>query len=141
VFLLDEPTSGLDPKARAALVRLLSGMNRTMLIATHDLEAAAEIVDRVIVLKQSVVMEGPMRDVVMAGEVLDQAGLEMPPVSKLLSELEGKGYSVGDLPVTLDQAVAELTKVIDRERRRARRHVRGPDESEDERNGDMPREF
>lgn len=123
VLLLDEPTSGLDPKARADLVRLLKGMNKTMLIATHDLEAAAEIVDRAVVLNISVVMEGTIREVVMAKEVLDRAGLEMPPVSKLFNVLGTMGYPVESLPVSVDQAVAELTKVIDREGKHVHAHL------------------
>ncbi|OGS43970.1 MAG: hypothetical protein A3K76_00580 [Euryarchaeota archaeon RBG_13_57_23] len=131
VLLLDEPTSGLDPRARSELVKLLKGMDKTMLIATHDIEAAAEIVDRAIVLNVSIVVEGTMRDIIMKKEVLDQAGLEMPPVSKLFGVLDSMGYPVETLPVSMDQAVAELTKVIEREGRHLHAHVHEHDHTED----------
>ena len=123
ILLLDEPTSGLDPRSRSELVRLLKQMDRTMLIATHDLEAAAEIVDRAIVLNVSLIMRGTMRDLVMAHEDLEKVGLEVPPVSKLFKVLDTMGYAVDSLPVSMDQAVAELTKVIDREGRHVHAHI------------------
>ncbi len=123
ILLLDEPTSGLDPKARSELIKLLKGMDRSMLIATHDLEAAAEIVDRAVVLNVGILMEGTMRDLVMSRDLLERAGLEIPPVSKLFSVLGSVGYSVDALPVSMDQAVAQLSKVIDREGRHIHAHV------------------
>ena len=123
ILLLDEPTSGLDPKARSELIKLLKGMDRSMLIATHDLEAAAEIVDRAVVLNVGILMEGTMRDLVMSRDLLERAGLEIPPVSKLFSVLGSMGYSVDALPVSMDQAVEQLSKVIDREGRHTHAHV------------------
>jgi len=123
ILLLDEPTSGLDPRSRKELIKLLRSMDRGMLIATHDIEAAAEMVDRAIVLDVGIVMEGTMRDLVMARETLEKAGLEVPPVSKLFGVLESMGYQVENLPVSMDQAVAELTKVIDREGKHLHAHI------------------
>ena len=123
MLLMDEPTSGLDPRSRSELIRLLRNMDKTMLIATHDLEAAAEIVDRAIVLNVSSIMEGSMRDLVLARDVLEEAGLEIPPVSKLFDALDSMGYQIGALPVSMDQAMAELTKVIEREGRHVHAHV------------------
>jgi len=123
ILLLDEPTSGLDPRARSELIKLLKGMDRSMLIATHDLEAAAEIVDRAVVLNVGILTEGTIRDLVMSRDVLERAGLEIPPVSRLFSVLGSMGYSVDALPVSIDQAVAQLSKVIDREGRYIHEHV------------------
>lgn len=123
ILLLDEPTSGLDPRSRADLIRLLKGMDRTMLIATHDLEAAAEIADRAIVLNIGRLMEGTMREVVMAGDLMQDAGLELPPISKLFRVLESMGYPVDDLPASLDQAVEQLTRVMDRTGKHAHAHI------------------
>jgi hypothetical protein len=54
---------------------------------------------------------------------MEQAGLEMPPVSKLFEVLSAMGYGVEDLPISMDQAVSELTKVIDREGRHLHAHI------------------
>jgi len=123
VLLLDEPTSGLDPRSRRDLIKLLKSMNRGMLIATHDIEAAAEIVDRAIVLDVEIKMEGTMRDLVMARETLEKTGLEVPPISKLFGILRTMGYEVESLPISMDQAVEELTRVVDRGGKHVHAHI------------------
>jgi cobalt/nickel transport system ATP-binding protein len=123
ILLLDEPTSGLDPRARAELITLLKRMDKTMLIATHDIEAAAEISDRALVLNTDVVMQGTLTELIMSKDVLEMNGLEMPSVSKLFAILESMGYDVESLPISMDQAAAELTKVIDREGRHLHAHI------------------
>ena len=123
ILLLDEPTSGLDPRSRAELIGLLKEMDRTMLIATHDLEAAAEIVDKAVVLNVGMLMEGTMRELVLARDLMHEAGLELPPISKLFRILETMGYPMDDLPVSLDEAVEQLTRVMDREGKHAHAHI------------------
>ena len=123
ILLLDEPTSGLDPRSRAELIGLLKEMDRTMLIATHDLEAAAEIVDKAVVLNVGMMMEGTMRELVLARDLMQEAGLELPPISKLFRVLETMGYPMDDLPVSLDEAVEQLTRVMDREGKHAHAHI------------------
>lgn len=123
ILLLDEPTSGLDPRARAELVVLLRQMDRTMLIATHDIEAVSEIADRALVLNTDVVMQGTMMELIASKEVLEKNGLEMPSVSKLFAILRAMGYDVASLPISMDQATAELTKVIEREGRHLHAHI------------------
>jgi cobalt/nickel transport system ATP-binding protein len=50
IILLDEPTASLDPMARRKLIGTLNGLNRTMVIATHDLEMAAVLCGRAVLL-------------------------------------------------------------------------------------------
>ncbi len=56
VLILDEPFAGLDPVARDELVRGVIGElraeSRTILVATHDLDVAARLADRVAFLGQ-----------------------------------------------------------------------------------------
>ncbi len=58
LVLLDEPTSGLDPLARIGVWRLIEQMKRdgrTILMATHNLEEADRLCDRVAILSAGVV--------------------------------------------------------------------------------------
>ena len=61
--LLDEPTRGLDYGAKARLVTLLRELvagGRVVVVATHDVELAAEVADRVLVLAEGeLVADGP----------------------------------------------------------------------------------
>jgi cobalt/nickel transport system ATP-binding protein len=74
VLLLDEPTSALDPRSQVWLLGVLETWKRegrTAVLATHDLSAAAESADRMVVLSEehTIVADGP------PGEVLGQRDL------------------------------------------------------------------
>lgn len=78
-ILFDEPTSFLDPKTRRKLLELLKGMSMTKLIATHDLDMALELCDRVIVLKDGkVYATGTAKEILTDEVLLIDAGLELP---------------------------------------------------------------
>ena len=72
VILLDEPTRGLDYAAKADLVDLLRSWQRegtAIVMATHDVELAAQAADRVVLLAEGwVVADGPAR-AVLAGSL------------------------------------------------------------------------
>jgi energy-coupling factor transport system ATP-binding protein len=82
VLLLDEPTRGLDYSAKAELaeaLRRLADDGCAVMVATHDVEFAAEAADRVVVLAEGeVVSSGPTRDVLAASPAF------APQVTKIL---------------------------------------------------------
>ncbi len=67
VVLLDEPTRGLDYAAKAALAQILRRLaddNRVVVVATHDVEFAAEASDDTVLMADGdVVAQGPTRTV------------------------------------------------------------------------------
>ena len=82
LVLLDEPTRGLDYAAKTRLVPLLRGLaasGHAVLLSTHDVELAAELTDRTVVLADGeVVADGPTR------EVVRQSPAFAPQVTKVL---------------------------------------------------------
>jgi cobalt/nickel transport system ATP-binding protein len=79
ILLLDEPTAALDPRARKNLIGLLKNQRRTTIIASHDLDMALELADRVIFLHQGRIAA----DCSVPGLLLDEGflqaiGLELP---------------------------------------------------------------
>jgi ABC-2 type transport system ATP-binding protein len=53
VLVLDEPTTGLDPQMRREVqhhIQAMKDMGRAILLATHDMEEAARLCDRVAVI-------------------------------------------------------------------------------------------
>jgi ABC-2 type transport system ATP-binding protein len=55
LIFLDEPTTGFDPSARRAAwetIRGLRGLGKTVLLTTHYLDEAAQLADRVAVLRE-----------------------------------------------------------------------------------------
>jgi cobalt/nickel transport system ATP-binding protein len=51
LLLLDEPSAALDPPGKRSLARLLQGQEAAMVVATHDLEFAAQLCTRFIMLE------------------------------------------------------------------------------------------
>jgi energy-coupling factor transporter ATP-binding protein EcfA2 len=79
VLVLDEPTANLDPRGRRRFIRLVQGLDCTMLIATHDLEMVLEVCRRVVLLDAGrVVADGSCPDVLADAELLERHGLERP---------------------------------------------------------------
>jgi cobalt/nickel transport system ATP-binding protein len=79
VLVLDEPSSNLDPKSRRNLMELLKTFTHTKIIATHDLDMAMDICDRVIVIdKGEVRADGDIEKIFSDGELLYECGLEKP---------------------------------------------------------------
>ncbi|MER6495429.1 ABC transporter ATP-binding protein [Streptomyces griseorubiginosus] len=83
LLLLDEPTRGLDYAAKARLVGLLTDLaaaGHAIMLATHDVELAAELAHRVILLAEGeVIADGP------AAEVITSSPSFAPQVSKILA--------------------------------------------------------
>ena len=74
VLLLDEPTASLDLGYQLEVAGLLRGLNRdrgvTMVLATHDLNLAASLCDRLILMRDGrVVAQGATRDVLTASSI------------------------------------------------------------------------
>ena len=79
VLLLDEPSSFLDPQARRALLSTLRTLSLTKVIATHDMDMALELCDRVIVLKEGVIFaDGNAKDILTDEKLMSESGLELP---------------------------------------------------------------
>ncbi|WP_028811228.1 ABC transporter ATP-binding protein [Streptomyces flavidovirens] len=70
LLLLDEPTRGLDYAAKSRLVgvvRELAARGHAIVLATHDVELAAELAHRVVILADGeVVADGPTAEVVVS---------------------------------------------------------------------------
>jgi iron complex transport system ATP-binding protein len=76
VLLLDEPTASLDLRYQLEIARLLAQLNRerrvTMVLATHDLNLAASVCDRLVVMRGGrVLAQGATRDV-LTGDTVRQ---------------------------------------------------------------------
>ena len=57
ILVLDEPTSNLDPKGRRGIIKLLKALNKTKIVASHDLEMISEICSRYIFLDKGKIVK------------------------------------------------------------------------------------
>ncbi|MFE6745786.1 ABC transporter ATP-binding protein [Kitasatospora purpeofusca] len=99
LILLDEPTRGLDYAAKARLVEILRGLaaeGHGVLLATHDVELAAELSDRTAVLADGeIVADGPTPEVVLGSPAF------APQVAKILAP--GPWLTVREVAGALDR--------------------------------------
>jgi len=81
LLLLDEPTASLDVAYQFEIAALLRRLNAergmTMLLSTHDLNLAAAVCDRVILLKSGrVFAQGPTKEILTSDSIRQLYGIE-----------------------------------------------------------------
>lgn len=114
IIAMDEPTSDLDPVHSARIERLIVELKTrygiSVVIATHDLELAARIADRICLVKNGAVFaEGSPRDVFYDSDLIHEAGLRQPDtVMTWLEYCRSQGGSREERPVTRDELVQLL---------------------------------
>lgn len=66
LLIMDEPTSALDPSMRHTFFDVIKRLNQeenvTILLITHDVASASDLVKRVIYLDQKILFDGSFRD-------------------------------------------------------------------------------
>jgi energy-coupling factor transporter ATP-binding protein EcfA2 len=79
LLVLDEPSANLDPRTRRELMETLDGVDRTMLIVTHDLPLAARLCERAVLLSAGrIVADGPTHQLLSDEQLLAAHDLELP---------------------------------------------------------------
>ncbi|MDD1704785.1 MAG: ATP-binding cassette domain-containing protein [Methanoregula sp.] len=91
IIAMDEPTSDLDPVHSEMIEHLISGLKEkfgiSVVIATHDLDLAARIADRVcLVRKGSIFAEGSPEEVFYDESLVAEAGLKSPQLVRIYRE-------------------------------------------------------
>lgn len=109
VLVLDEPAAGLDPQGKAEILSRIRNLHEsrhlTVILVTHNMDEAAQLVRRLIVLnKGEVAMDGPVREVFARAEELRAMGLDVPAITDLLRRLRQRGIPVRADAVTPDEA-------------------------------------
>jgi cobalt/nickel transport system ATP-binding protein len=116
LLVLDEPFEGLDTRSRSDLVDILNRRNRegmSIIMTTHDLNLVGSFADRVYLLArgQGVVAAGRPSDIFAATDELRRSNIDPPVLTELFARLREAGVPVG-LPVSVDQAVSDLTRFL-----------------------------
>ena len=118
VLVLDEPTANLDPagidEVYAVLRELANERDHAIVLVEHNLDAAVDIVDRVVVLDAAgrLVIDGPVRDVLQgrAGELVE-LGVWLPVSTLAAMRLRDAGVPIDPLPLTPSELAAALEAI------------------------------
>jgi cobalt/nickel transport system ATP-binding protein len=79
ILVLDEPTSNLDPASRRELATVLTSLDITMLMVTHDLPYALELCPRSLVINDGrIVADGATADLLADTDLMSANRLELP---------------------------------------------------------------
>jgi cobalt/nickel transport system ATP-binding protein len=110
VVVLDEPLAGLDPERSrlvAERIRAVHQSGISVVLSTHDLDFAAEVADRVCVMRNgNVVGSGPPREVFYDDDLLERANLHPPTAVRVARRV---GLDTASRPVTEDELVDVLS--------------------------------
>ncbi|WP_309135294.1 energy-coupling factor transporter ATPase [Cellulomonas sp.] len=116
VLVLDEPTANLDPvgtqEVYAALRAVVADGTRAVVLVEHDLDAAVDLVDRVVVLDRAgrYALDGTTREVLAdRAEEVAALGVWLPVATLAALRLRGAGVALDPLPLT----AAELATALD----------------------------
>ncbi|GAA3863265.1 hypothetical protein GCM10022381_04120 [Leifsonia kafniensis] len=109
-LIADEPTFGLDRTNTIALIaafQTISEEGRGILFSSHDLRTAATLAHRAIVISDgSLVMDGPIFDLLGRPDLVAAAGLSVPPLLSWLHENVDTAEQMRQVLRRLDAAVA-----------------------------------
>ena len=119
VLVLDEPTAGLDPQGRDHLLSQIKAYHKqrqnTVILVSHSMEDIARVADRVLVMNESkVFLFDETAKVFYHAKELEQIGLRVPQVTKIMMKLHENGYPVDPAVFTLEQAVKEILPLVQR---------------------------
>lgn len=115
LLVLDEPTANLDPagidEVYAVLRELASARDHAVVLVEHNLDAAVDLVDRVIVLDASgrLVIDGPARDVLQGrADELVALGVWLPVSTLAAMRLRDAGIVLDPLPLSPSELASAL---------------------------------
>ncbi len=119
VLIMDEPAAGLDPKGRKDMLSLIKNYRdktgKTVVIVSHSMEDVAWFSEEILVLnKGKVAMQGSVDEVFSHSNELINMGLDIPEVTRILTELNSLGYDVNKNIYTLEEAGEELSRFLKR---------------------------
>lgn len=109
VLILDEPAAGLDPRGKNEILSQIKTLHDryklTTILVSHSMEDIAKLVDRIVVMsKGSIVLVGTPREVFAQGDLLEEIGLDIPQIAKLMGGLRERGMNVPEDIYTIEEA-------------------------------------
>lgn len=112
VIVLDEPMAFLDPKSRDQLQLLLEAMHEeglTIIVATHDVDFAAEWATDVLMMKEGKLLASGTPELLFDAELLSSADLHLPRLVRPFRLLQDQGHVK---PRTVQDAAQAIWQLV-----------------------------
>ena len=115
-IVLDESTAMLDPAGRDEILKTIKSLNCsrnvTVIMITHHMKEVTDA-DRLFVMKKgSVILQGTPEEVFSRGEILRDAGLELPRTLQLAGELKKAGIVLPRTILRPEELAEELVNQL-----------------------------
>lgn len=113
-LILDEPSAGLDPFGRDEIFQKIIDLHAkkgiTVVLVSHNMEDISRMANRLIVIDNGQIqLDGKPIDIFMnKRQELQSAGVDVPPVSKLIEYLRDRGLPVSQQVISVDDAVKAI---------------------------------
>ncbi len=120
VIAMDEPTSDLDPVHAEMVENIINDLKNnhgiSIVVATHDLDMAARIADRVCIVKDGfIIAEGKPSSIFYNKGLIEKSGLRQPKVVQIYEGLtKNFGVAMENCPITADELIRTLSSMIKR---------------------------
>ncbi|MCP4118589.1 MAG: cobalt ECF transporter T component CbiQ [Desulfobacteraceae bacterium] len=113
LILLDEPAAFMDPASVRQMIKIIRDLNEnkgfTFVIVTHDINVAARVASRMVILNHGAVQaDGFPKDILADETLLNESRLEPPILTKLFKKLKPDSLNNHEIPITTDEAVKKL---------------------------------
>ncbi len=114
LLVLDEPTSQLDPIGSQEVFATVRELNRelgiTVVMVSHAAEEMAEFTDRLVLLSAGeAIAIGAPNEIYADIEKLTTNYLRPPQVARTFYDIQQRGVTIPQIPVTLSKGLQELT--------------------------------
>lgn len=113
VIVLDEPMAFLDPAGKKQVVRILENLHQrgiTIIIATHDVDLAAEWADQVIIMKDGKIIAEGEPGLLTDKKLVEEASLRYPLVAQIF--LAMPEFKINPVPLTVEQAIKAMRRLL-----------------------------
>lgn len=116
VMIIDEPTTGMDWRDGTAMMDLIKELHdtgRTIVMITHDMRIVTSYASRVIVMRQGqIVADGTPREIFVQTELLNDAFIQAPQITRIAQELSKYGLPPDIL--TVEEATNAIERLLKR---------------------------
>ena len=113
-LILDEPSAGLDPIGRREIFSEIQRWHKekdvTVILVSHNMEDVSQMANRLLVLSHGKIQLDckPLDIFSTKQDVLQQAGVSVPPATAVLQYLQTRGFAVNDRVHSIDESVDAL---------------------------------